>query len=97
MEAGLISGSCRFQHLVVFGDILGAFLGGVPYGGDISLSWSLTLEQLPALHGRRGGIKVKAIKRLSQSIPGMKSNFSKGTAGGEGRILSQKLQREDGL
>lgn len=40
---------------------------------------------------------MKAIKSLSQSIPGMQSNFSKGTAGVQGRILSQKLQREDGL
>lgn len=90
-------GSCRFQHLVVLWDILGAFLGGVPCGGGTSLPWSLAGEQVPALHGRREGINMKDIRSLSQSIPGMQSNFSKGTAGVEGRILSQKLQREDGL
>lgn len=50
-----------------------------------------------SLESRWGGIKIKAIKSLSQSIPGMHSNSSKGTAGVEGRILSQKLQKEDGL
>lgn len=96
-EEDLILGSCRFQHLVVLWDILGAFPGGVPYGGDTSLPWSLSGEQVPALHGRRGGTEMKTIKRLSQSIPGMQSNFSKGTAGVEGRVWSQELQREDGL
>lgn len=82
---------------MVFWDILGALLCGVPCGRDISLSWSLAGEQVPALQGRREGIKVKALKSLSQSIPGTQSNFSKGTAGVEGSILSQKLQREHGL
>lgn len=78
-------------------DILGAFLGRDPYGGDTSLPRSLAGEQVPALHGRRGGTETKAIKSLSQSIPGIQSNFSKGSAGVQGRLLSQKLQREDGL
>lgn len=33
-EEGLISESCRFQHLVMLWDILGAFLSRDPYGGD---------------------------------------------------------------
>ena len=63
----------------------------------MSLSWSLAGEQVPALHGRREGIKMKDIKSLSQSISDLESNFSKDTAGVEGRILSQKLQREERL
>lgn len=31
---------------MVLWDILGAFLGGIPYGGNTSLPWSLTGEQV---------------------------------------------------
>lgn len=63
----------------------------------MSLSWSLAAEQVPALHGRREEIKMKDIKSLSQSISDPESNFSKDTAGVEGGILSQKLQRKERL
>lgn len=55
-------------------------------------------EQVPDLHGRMEGIKMKDIKTLSQSVSDLESNFSKGIAFGvEGRILGQKLPREERL
>lgn len=64
----------------------------------MSLSWILTGEQVPALQGRREGVKMKDVKSLSQIISDLESNFSKDSGGGvEGRILSQKLQREERL
>lgn len=68
------------------------------YGGDTSLSWILAGEQVPALQGRREGVKMKDDKSISQIISDLESNFSEDSRGGrEGRILSPKLQREERL